>query len=60
MANLFNLDGGPYRYLEFKKVIPVNVLVVYIVLTSIGIKSSDLGVGFICSLIVVILFVIFI
>ena len=30
MANLFDLDGGPYSYLEFKKVIPVNFLVVYI------------------------------
>ena len=29
MANLFDLDGGPYSYLDLKKMIPIKFLVVY-------------------------------
>ena len=31
MANLFDLDSWSYSYLDFKKVIPIKCLVVYIV-----------------------------
>ena len=31
MANLFELDGGPYSYLDFKKVISIKFLVVCMV-----------------------------